>query len=118
MKPGAVLIHVTDVQAALMWYREVFPMAQLCSNESGGPAILQIDGFFLELVVADDKVANGKSGSVLYWSVANLDITLDRFLDHGAKLYRGPMLIENGLAMCQIEDPFGNLIGLRGVMDS
>ncbi|MEZ8336060.1 glyoxalase/bleomycin resistance/dioxygenase family protein, partial [Vibrio splendidus] len=28
--------------------------------------------------------------------------------------YRGPMAIENGLFMCQIEDPFGNLIGLRG----
>ncbi|MBE3659112.1 glyoxalase/bleomycin resistance/dioxygenase family protein, partial [Vibrio navarrensis] len=25
-----------------------------------------------------------------------------------------PMEIENGLSMCQVEDPFGNLIGLRG----
>ncbi|TOL44982.1 glyoxalase/bleomycin resistance/dioxygenase family protein, partial [Vibrio parahaemolyticus] len=32
----------------------------------------------------------------------------------GARLYRGPMEIEDGLSMCQVEDPFGNLIGLRG----
>ncbi|MDX8425330.1 VOC family protein, partial [Vibrio parahaemolyticus] len=39
---------------------------------------------------------------------------LSRFEAIGASLYRGPMEIENGLSMCQLEDPFGNLIGLRG----
>ena len=28
----------------------------------------------------------------------------------------GPMEIEGGQSICQIEDPFGNLIGLRGKM--
>ncbi|MEY1521689.1 hypothetical protein [Providencia manganoxydans] len=32
----------------------------------------------------------------------------------GAKLYRGPMLIDSNKRMCQFEDPFGNLIGLKG----
>ncbi|MEZ8051438.1 VOC family protein, partial [Vibrio sp. 1F169] len=45
---------------------------------------------------------------VLYWSVNNLDKALDHFEELGAKLYRGPMAIENRLFMCQIEDPFGN----------
>ncbi|GAB6263071.1 hypothetical protein PSSHI_33150 [Photobacterium sp. R1] len=40
--------------------------------------------------------------------------SLAYFESLGAKLYRGSMEIENGLSMCQVENPFGNLIGLRG----
>ena len=32
----------------------------------------------------------------------------------GAKLYRGPLVIGNGEAICQMSDPFGNLLGLIG----
>jgi len=64
--------------------------------------------------LADEKVSSGKSGTVLYWSVDHLTGSLERFYSLGAKLYRGPMDIEDGLSMCQVEDPFGNLIGLRG----
>ncbi|ELV8773465.1 glyoxalase/bleomycin resistance/dioxygenase family protein, partial [Vibrio harveyi] len=48
------------------------------------------------------------------WSVGNLCVALADFQKLGARLYRGPMEIEDGLSMCQVEDPFGNLIGLRG----
>jgi len=36
----------------------------------------------------------------------------------GASLYRGPMPIEDGLGMCQLADPFGNLLGLRGLFQA
>ena len=68
----------------------------------------------MEIVKADEKVATGKYGNVLYWLVSDYEATLTRFLDNGARLYRGPMEIENDLIMCQLEDPYGNLIGLRG----
>ncbi len=45
-----------------------------------------------------------------------LETSLQHFQSLGAKLYRGPMAIENGLVMCQLEDPFGNLIGLRSTV--
>ncbi|HDY7695146.1 TPA: glyoxalase/bleomycin resistance/dioxygenase family protein, partial [Vibrio vulnificus] len=76
--------------------------------------VLDINGFSIEIVQADEKVGSGKNGTVLYWSVNNLSKSLAYFEALGAKLYRGPMDIENGLSMCQVEDPFGNLIGLRG----
>jgi len=114
LQPAAVLIHVTDVESALSWYQNLFDSAKLSHHESNKLAVLDINGFLLEIVEADNKVANGKSGTVLYWSVFNLDATLARFLDNGAELYRGPMAIENGLEMCQVLDPYGNLIGLRG----
>lgn len=109
-----VLIHVPDVESALTWYQHVFNSPKLNHHESNKLAVLDFNGFLLELVKSDEKVATGKSGCVLYWSVSNLDSTLERFLDNGAKLYRGPIAIENSLKMCQVEDPYGNLIGLRG----
>jgi len=63
MKPIAVLIHVTDIESALIWYRKECPSATLTHAESNKLAILEINGFWLELVEADDKVANGKNSS-------------------------------------------------------
>jgi len=108
------MIHVSDVEAALPWYRQLFEPTKLLRHQADEIAILDVEGFSLEIVKADDKVSSGKSGSVLYWSVNNLQSTLEKFMANGATLYRGPILVESGLAMCQVEDPFGNLIGLRG----
>ncbi len=118
MEPVAVLIHVTDIGSALEWYCKAFPSSRVLISELNELAVLDMNGFSLELVKADSKVANGKNGSVLYWSVSSLDEALTRLLSMGAKLYRGPMLIKGGLGMCQVEDPDGNLIGLRGRINS
>lgn len=114
MKPTTVLIHVPDVKLGLDWYQKAFPMAIPVFLKEFNFTLLKVGDFTLELVHADEKVSAGKSGTVLYWSVEDLAVVLEHFVSVGAKLYRGPMQIENGLAMCQVEDPFGNLIGLRG----
>ena len=114
MMPVALLIHVPDVAQGLKWYKQAFPDAKerLCNDDS--LAFLKLNGFMIEIVLADNKVGSGKRGTVLYWQVSDLDKSLAKFEAMGAKLYRGPMKIENGNYMCQVEDPFGNLIGLRG----
>ena len=68
----------------------------------------------LELVRADEKVTAGPSGSVVYWHVHDFDQALQDIQDAGAVLHRGPMTIEHGQRMCQVRDPWGNCIGLRG----
>lgn len=114
MHPLAILIHVPDVEIGLDWYRNAFPMAITKIVNENGFAVLDINGFFVEIVQSDSKVASGKFGTVLYWSTNSIIESLAHFESLGAKLYRGPLVIEDGLQMCQIEDPFGNLIGLRG----
>lgn len=114
MSPVAVLIPVPDVSAALDWYRLALPDARLLRFDGDAPAILDLNGFSIELVPSDEKVSHGKCGTVLYWSVANIDAVIKRLQSMGATLYRGPLPIENNLSMCQLEDPFGNLIGFRG----
>jgi predicted enzyme related to lactoylglutathione lyase len=109
-------IHVCDVTAALDWYARAFPKAT--RTKLAMPTFefeyLDVDGVMLELVPADEKVSSGTSGSVVYWKVPDFDQTLAHFQSIGAMLYRGPGDIENGQRMCQVRDPWGNCIGLRG----
>ncbi len=114
MTPVAVLVYVPDVEIGLQWYQQAFPEAVPMHLPDFDFTVLDVNGFSIEIVQSDDKVSEGKKGTVLYWSVRDLSVELPRFEALGASLYRGPMEIENGLSMCQLEDPFGNLIGLRG----
>ncbi|HHE0547418.1 TPA: glyoxalase/bleomycin resistance/dioxygenase family protein [Vibrio parahaemolyticus] len=80
MTPSAILVHVPDVAKGLEWYKKAFPEAVPIYHPDFDFTVLDLNGFSLEIVQADEKVGTGK----------------------------------NGLSMCQVEDPFGNLIGLRG----
>jgi len=111
---AAVMIHVGDVAGALAWYRRAFPDAVAMRDESAGFDYLALGGIALEFVPADGKVGSGPCGSVVYWNVADFDATLAHLTAVGARRYRGPMRIGDGLAMCQVRDPWDNCIGLRG----
>ena len=108
------MIHVSDVERALRWYEQAFPDAVRRIAPGTSFTFLQIGDLQLELVPSDDKVASGAAGSVVYWQVANLKEAIERFALLGAEVYRGPMQIEADLGMCQVRDPWGNCIGLRG----
>lgn len=114
MKPTALLIHVSDLESCLSWYQSAFPDAELIEFPEFEFKALRIHGFTIEIVRSDAKVPSGKAGTVLYWEVEDLLEAIDHFEILGAAIYRGPMAIENGLGMCQLCDPFGNLIGIRG----
>ena len=111
---AAVLVHVSDVAAALAWYQRAFVRALPVRLAEPSFDCLSLDGVNIEIVPADAKVSSGESGSVVYWRVPALDAALAHFQSVGAVLYRGPMAIEDGQAMCQVRDPWGNCIGLRG----
>ncbi|MFM2663521.1 VOC family protein [Vibrio mediterranei] len=114
MNPSAILVHVPDVAKGLEWYKKAFPEAVPIYHPDFHFTALDLNGLSLEIVQADEKVGAGKCGTVVYWSVGDFSKAIARFEELGACLYRGPMEIEGGLSMCQVEDPFGNLIGLRG----
>ncbi|USD67427.1 glyoxalase/bleomycin resistance/dioxygenase family protein [Vibrio sp. SCSIO 43136] len=114
MKPAALLIPVPNVKVGVDWYLKAFPKAKPRYLPDFDFTVLDIGDFAIEVVQADDKVNAGKQGVVMYWQVPCLDDAMIHFRSLGAKLYRGPLAIEDDLYMCQFEDPFGNLIGLRG----
>jgi predicted enzyme related to lactoylglutathione lyase len=112
---AAVLVHVANVQEGLDWYQRAFPNAERRRIDEPLPIeYLAIAGVMLEIVPADAKVASGAAGSVVYWRVEDFDVALKHFESLGAKLYRGPLAIEDEQRMCQVLDPWGNCIGIRG----
>ena len=111
---AAVMIHVGDVQAALDWYARAFAGATCHTFAGSTDEYLLHGGVMLELVPADAKVQSGAAGSVVYWQVEDFAAALAHMQSLGAELYRGPMQIEGGQRMCQVRDPWGNCIGLRG----
>lgn len=113
-KPVAVLVHVSEPSAALAWYQAAFPSASRHTVEGSGFQFLKLGDIQLEFVPADEQVSSGPGGTVVYWCVANFSEALAHFQAHGARLYRGPLDIEHGQRMCQVQDPWGNCIGLRG----
>lgn len=108
------MIHVSDVQAALAWYQLAFPTAFHSVVPRFDFEVLTINSVRLEIVPADEKVSSGPNGSVVYWQVTAFNAALAQMTNIGATLYRGPMDIEDGMRMCQVQDPWGNCIGLRG----
>jgi predicted enzyme related to lactoylglutathione lyase len=112
---SAVLVHVPDMTQGLDWYRRAFPRAVLTVSQPSGFQFLQIGQTQLEIVLSDKKVASGAAGTVVYWWTEDFAGSLDHFVKLGAILYRGPLRIDGDLIMCQVRDPWGNCIGLRGI---
>lgn len=110
----AVLVHVSDLDAGREWYRRAFPKAVITTSQPSGFEYLQIGQIQLEIVWADEKVASGAAGTVVYWHAEDFPQALQHLESLGAELYRGPMKIDGDLWMCQVRDPWGNCIGLRG----
>jgi predicted enzyme related to lactoylglutathione lyase len=109
----SLLIHVTDWRSGTEWYARAFPGATRIHHEPDDFGHLDVDGIALEIIDADAKVGNGAAGTVVYWRVADIDKEVARLQEIGARLYRGPMDIEGNERICQVQDPWGNCIGLR-----
>ena len=110
----AVMVHVSNVAEALAWYGLAVRSASRRQMRTPEFEVLQVGEIQLEFVPSDAKVSSGTAGSVVYWRFEDFEKALSHFLSVGAKLYRGPMQIEDGQSMCQLQDPWGNCIGLRG----
>ncbi|MGY4827294.1 VOC family protein [Sphaerotilaceae bacterium SBD11-9] len=111
---AAVMVHVASLAEALAWYERAFPHARRQRVSHPAFEFLVVGDVQLEFVLADHKVSAGAAGTVVYWAVPEFEAALAHFQRIGARLYRGPMQIEGGQAMCQVQDPWGNCIGLRG----
>lgn len=109
----SILLHVGDWRVATDWYQRAFPEAKRVLPSTDDYGHLEMGGVVLEIVNADEKVASGAAGTVVYWAVDDLDAEVLRFAGFGAPLYRGPLALEGGDRICQVRDPWGNCIGLR-----
>ena len=107
-----VVMFVPAVRAAAEWYSSALGLPIACLDDNFG--YIKVASSQLCFHIADAKANDGHRGQVAYWRVSSLADTRAQLERAGAMLFRGPLVIGNGEAICQMSDPFGNLLGLIG----
>ena len=109
----AVYLFVNNVKESSFWYSNVLKIPLTINDENFGQ--IRVGQNELCFHQADTKCPLTTGGSVGYWQVANLLEVANLFIKYGGTIYRGPIEIhETDEGICQIRDPFGNVIGLQG----
>ncbi|MCD2191827.1 VOC family protein [Actinomycetospora endophytica] len=110
-----VFLFVDDLETATAWYaarlgrQPVATQDQLAMFELGersAPARLTVHR-------SDEYNEPGLQGTVAYWDVEDVDAFVAEWTRNGAVAHRGPKTVFTGERLCQLRDPFGNLIGIR-----
>ncbi|WP_227874362.1 VOC family protein [Tumebacillus algifaecis] len=105
-----VLFFVQDVSEAKRWYMKVFETSPTFDDPNY--CTFQLGRVTIGLHPADAKTSAGVAGQVVYWRVEDLQSSIAHFEAHGCTLFRGPILGIDGVHVCQLQDPFGNVWGL------
>jgi predicted enzyme related to lactoylglutathione lyase len=107
-----VFYFVEDLPAARSWYGELLGSEPIEVQ----PQLVTylVDGMRLTLHLGDEfnTPADGQ-GTVAYWGVGDVDAVVAWCVERGAVAHRGPKTIFTGERLCQLLDPFGNLLGIR-----
>lgn len=109
-----IMMFVPNVPRARDWYREFLEFGPIIDTKEY--CQFKIGDGELGLHPEDDKMQAGQNGTVAYFEVDDIDITLARAQALGAVLYRGPKTIHGDRVICQLLDPFGNVLGLTQIL--
>jgi predicted enzyme related to lactoylglutathione lyase len=111
---ATVSYYAADHEAAKAWYTEFLGVEPYFQRP--GYAEFRIGDYQHELGLIDREYApatqDGPGGEIVYWHVDDLEATVARLLELGAKEFepiteRGP-----GFVTASVADPFGNVLGV------
>ena len=109
---GNVFYFSDDLDAAVDWYRILLGTEPIDVHEQ--LAAFDVSGTRLTVHITDTyNRPAGTAGSVSYWDVSDVDAVVAGCVDRGGVVHRGPKSVFTGERLCQVLDPFGNLIGFR-----
>jgi predicted enzyme related to lactoylglutathione lyase len=108
-----IIYFVSDRNKAAEWYARFFNTT-IVQLEDPELFFLRVGDQEIWFHQADEQMPHGNAGQVAYWQVDNFQRTLERVTKLGAVVYLGPLDRLDGQHMCQLKDPFGNLIGIIG----
>jgi len=101
---------VPDLARARAWYTEWLGIEPYF-DESFYVGF-DLNGFELGLHPESPDHRAGRSGAVAYWKVTDLDAEWARLLQIGATALSSPRDVGGGVRVAQVQDPFGNAIGV------
>lgn len=111
---ATVSYYADDHEAAKAWYTEFLGIEPYFQRP--GYAEFRIGDYQHELGIIDRKYAptaqSEPGGTIVFWHVDDLEATVARLLELGAKEFepiteRGP-----GFVTASVVDPFGNVLGV------
>ena len=111
---GQIAVTVSDVSAALSFYRDALGLQFLFD---AGPNLAFLDAGGVRLMLSTPQGAGSVGhNSILYFKVANIVATHDALVARGAASERTPQLAaklpDHELWTGFLRDPDGNLVGL------
>lgn len=102
--------RVGDLEKARDWYRQILGTAPI--HDSPMAVIFSVGESALVLVPsADERV-------VAYWDVDDIDEAYRRLLEAGAASRCEIVRDLSGARLARVEDPFGNIIGIRSTVET
>ena len=109
-----IAVTVSDVEAALGFYRDVLGLTFLFS---AGPNLAFLDAGGVRIMLSTPRGAGSiGANSTLYFTVSDISATHDAFVARGATSERVPQMTakmpDHELWIGFLRDPDGNLVGL------
>ena len=106
-------MFVDDIKESRDFYSRLFDVKPFEEDEMF--CSFKFGNTYFNLHPADERSPKSKGGSVSYLSVDDFEAFVERAKLFNMKRYRGPLYVkETDRTICQLEDPFGNIIGVEG----
>ncbi|SDF37033.1 hypothetical protein SAMN05216553_101306 [Lentzea fradiae] len=117
---STVSYFADDVAEARAWYASFLGVDAYFerSGPDGRPAYVEfrIGDYQAELGIVDRAYevtpSAGPAGQIVYWAVDDLDATLARLAELGARVHDEPRVRGEGFVTASVVDPFGNVLGV------
>jgi predicted enzyme related to lactoylglutathione lyase len=111
---GQIAVTVSDVNAALKFYRDILGLAFLFSP---GPNLAFLAAATVRIMLTTPQGAgNVGHNSILYFKVQDIVAAHGAFVERGATNERGPQMAarlpDHELWLAFLRDPDGNVVGL------
>ena len=116
LKLRTCLLFVNEIEQSKNYYAEFLDLSPV--EDLVDFASFQIGEQFINLHLADGKSPLSTGGCVCYLHVENLEYWIKKATDIGGTIWRGPLKVSDKSTICQILDPFGNVIGLESNKDT
>ncbi len=105
-----LIFDVADLALAKRFYTDVLGVAPYFDQ----PFYVGFDvaGYELGLRPAENDYQPGIGGTTAYLGVHDVDATVARLVEHGARVREKPADVGEGIRVASVVDPFGNVLGL------
>lgn len=110
----SITYHVDDLEKAKTWYGSLLGMEPTVHGPTYASFAVGSDR--LGLLLVDKTAEPPSSGAVAYWAVSDIKAEYKRLIELGADEHRAIEHIGGGIHLATVRDPFGNLIGIGGMI--